>query len=160
MAPENGNGVTTMTHRFSLPALLLGTMALAGCAGFDATSNGPGDEPLENTYWKLETVGDREAVAIDEAREAHLVLHAEDNRLAGSTGCNRMMGQYELEGDRLSFAQVATTMMACPGEVMTLERAFLDALGSVDTWQVDGKALTLVDAEGEALARFAAVHLY
>ncbi|MDR5903193.1 META domain-containing protein [Halomonas icarae] len=149
-----------MIRRLSLPALLLGAVTLAGCAGFDATSNGPGDEPLENTYWKLETVGDREAIAIDEAREAHLVLHAEDSRLAGSTGCNRMMGQYELEGDRLSFAQVATTMMACPGEVMALERAFLDALGSVDTWQVDGKALTLVDAEGEALARFEAVHLY
>lgn len=149
-----------MIRRLSLPALLLGAVTLAGCAGFDATSDGPGDEPLENTYWKLETVGDREAVAIDEAREAHLVLHAEDSRLAGSTGCNRMMGQYEREGDRLSFAQVATTMMACPDEVMTLERAFLDALGSVDTWQVDGKALTLVDAEGEALAHFEAVHLY
>ncbi|NWN83954.1 MAG: META domain-containing protein [Halomonas sp.] len=149
-----------MTHKLSLPVLLLSAMTLAGCAGFDATSNGPMDEPLENTYWKLEKVGDREAVAIDEAREAHLVLHAEDSRLAGSTGCNRMMGQFEHKGDRLSFDQVATTMMACPGEVMELERAFLEALDSVETWQVKGDSLALIGAEGEALAHFEAVHLY
>nr|WP_298250679.1 META domain-containing protein [uncultured Halomonas sp.] len=150
-----------MIHKLSLPALLLGAMTLAGCAGaFDAPAEGPGDESLENTYWKLERVGDREAVAIDEAREAHLVLHTEDSRLAGSTGCNRMMGQFEHEGDRLSFDRVATTMMACPGEVMTLERVFLEALGSVDAWRVEGESLTLLDAEGEALASFEAVHLY
>jgi len=156
----NGNGVTTMKQKYSLAALLVGTLVLAGCAGFDATSGGDtANEPLENTYWKLVTVGERQAVAIDEAREAHLVLHADDARLAGSTGCNRMMGDYERDGDRLTFGQLATTMMACPGEVMELEREFLDALGDITNWQVEGENLTLVGEEGEALARFEAVHL-
>lgn len=156
----NGNGVTTMKQKYSLAALLVGTLVLAGCAGFDATSGGDtANEPLENTYWKLVTVGERQAVTIDEAREAHLVLHADDARLAGSTGCNRMMGDYERDGDRLTFGQLATTMMACPGEVMELEREFLDALGDITNWQVEGENLTLVGEEGEALARFEAVHL-
>ncbi|MDY7115532.1 META domain-containing protein [Halomonas sp. SSL-5] len=150
-----------MKQKFSLAALLVGTLALAGCAGFDATSGGDtANEPLENTYWKLVTVGEHQAVTIDEAREAHLVLHAEDARLAGSTGCNRMMGDYERDGDRLTFDQVATTMMACPGEVMELEREFLDALGEIASWQVEAENLTLLDDEGEARARFEAVHLY
>lgn len=150
-----------MKQKFALLALLAGTMALTGCAGLDATSGGSaGDEPLENTYWKLVTVGERQAVAVTETREAHLVLHAEEARLAGSTGCNRMMGGYELDGDRLSFGQLATTMMACPGDVMEFEREFLDALGDVASWQVEGESLTLVDGEGEARARFEAVHLY
>lgn len=150
-----------MKQKFSLTALLIGTLALAGCAGFDATSGGDtANEPLENTYWKLVTVGERQAVAIDEAREAHLVLHAEDARLAGSTGCNRMMGEYERDGDRLRFDRVATTRMACPGEVMELEREFLDALSEIASWQVEGENLTLLDDEGEARARFEAVHLY
>lgn len=150
-----------MKHKHSLAALLVGMLAMAGCAGYDTTSGGDtGNEPLENTYWKLVTVGERKAAAIDEAREAHLVLHAEDGRLAGSTGCNRMMGEYERDGDRLRFGQVATTMMACPGEVMGLEREFLDALDAVASWQVEGETLTLVDGEGEARARFEAVHLY
>ena len=150
-----------MKQKFSLAALLVGTLALAGCAGFEATSGGDtANEPLENTYWKLVTVGERQAVAIDEAREAHLVLHAEDARLAGSTGCNRMMGEYERDGDRLRFDRVATTRMACPGEVMELEREFLDALSEIASWQVEGENLTLLDDEGEARARFEAVHLY
>ncbi|TDR55990.1 heat shock protein HslJ [Halomonas ventosae] len=150
-----------MKHEYSLVALLVGTLALAGCTGLDATSGGATvNEPLENTYWKLVTVGERKAVVIEEAREAHLVLHAEDARLAGSTGCNRMMGEYERDGDRLRFGQVATTMMACPGEVMALERDFLDALDDIASWQVEGETLTLVDGEGEARARFEAVHLY
>ena len=150
-----------MKQKFALLALLASTMALTGCAGLDATSGGSaGDEPLENTYWKLVTVGERQAVVVTETREAHLVLHAEEARLAGSTGCNRMMGGYELDGDRLSFGQLATTMMACPGDVMEFEREFLDALGDTASWQVEGESLTLVDGEGEARARFEAVHLY
>lgn len=150
-----------MRMQYSLAALLVGTLALAGCAGFEAASDDDTvNEPLENTYWKLLTVDEREAVAIDEAREAHLVLHAEESRLAGSTGCNRMMGDYERDGDRLTFGQLATTMMACPGEVMALEREFLDVLEAIDGWQVEGETLTLVDAEGESRARFEAVHLY
>jgi heat shock protein HslJ len=127
----------------------------------DAGSGGDTvNEPMENTYWKLVSVGEHKAVAIDEAREAHLVLHAEDARLAGSTGCNRMMGEYERDGDRLGFGRVATTMMACPGEVMALEREFLDALDDIARWRVEGDTLTLVDGEGETLARLEAVHLY
>jgi len=150
-----------MKQKYSLAVLLVGTLALAGCAGHDALSGGTAvNEPLENTYWKLVTVGERKAVTIDEAREAHLVLHAEESRLAGSTGCNRMMGEYERDGDRLTFGRVATTMMACPGEVMALEREFLDALDDVASWQVEGDTLRLLDTEGEARARFEAVHLY
>ncbi|MBB3331255.1 heat shock protein HslJ [Halomonas campaniensis] len=150
-----------MKHKHSLAALLVGMLAMAGCAGYDTTYGGATvNETLENTYWKLVTVGEHKAVVVDEAREAHLVLHAEDSRLAGSTGCNRMMGEYERDGDRLRFGQVATTMMACPGEVMGLEREFLDALDAVASWQVEGETLTLVDGEGEVRARFEAVHLY
>ncbi|MFB9147343.1 META domain-containing protein [Halomonas alkalicola] len=150
-----------MRKQYSLTALLVGSLTLAGCAGFEAASDGDSvNEPLENTYWKLLTVGEREVVAIDEAREAHLVLHAEESRLAGSTGCNRMMGEYERDGDRLTFGRVATTVMACPGAAMALERELLDALGEVAGWQVDGETLTLVDDEGESRAHFEAVHLY
>jgi len=44
--------------------------------------------------------------------------------------------------------------------VMELEREFLDALGENASWQVEGENLTLLDDEGEARARFEAVHLY
>ncbi|WP_404471131.1 META domain-containing protein [Vreelandella venusta] len=146
-----------LKHKRSLAALLLGTVALTGCAMQDATVN---NEPLENTYWKLIAVGDHTAVTTDQAREAHLVLHTEESRLAGSTGCNRLMGQYERDDDRLSFGQLATTRMACSSEAMTQEQHVLDALNETARWQIEGKTLTLIDTENEARARFEAVHLY
>ncbi|UXZ55090.1 META domain-containing protein [Halomonas sp. 7T] len=146
-----------LTHKLSLAALLLGTVALTGCATQDATVN---DEPLENTYWKLLSVGEHAAVTTDQASEAHLVLHTEESRLAGSTGCNRLMGQYERDDDRLSFGQLATTRMACPSEAMMQEQHVLEALNETARWQIEGKTLTLIDTENAARARFEAVHLY
>ncbi|NIC04891.1 META domain-containing protein [Billgrantia bachuensis] len=144
-----------MKRRFST---LLGSLAivLAGCASMESPMH---DEPLENTYWKLTRVGNVTAEVADNQREAHFVLHAEENRVAGSTGCNRLAGSYQLEDDTLSFGPLITTRMAClqGGET---EQAFLGALEAVATWQVEGEALTLKDETGSAVAHFEAVHLY
>lgn len=145
-----------MKRRF---ATLLGSLAivLAGCAGMERPMTH--DESLENTYWKLTRVGDITAETADNQREAHFVLHAEENRVAGSTGCNRLAGSYQLENDALSFGPLVTTRMACleGGET---EQAFLGALEAAATWQVEGQALTLRDKSGAAVAQFEAVHLY
>nr|WP_290986382.1 META domain-containing protein [Halomonas sp.] len=144
-----------------LAALMVSTLALAGCTGIDAVSSDTASNAsLKNTYWKLVTVGKRQAVVDGEAREAHLVLHTEGARLAGSTGCNNLMGSYEQRGDELSFGQLTTTSMACASELMTLERDFLNALNDAVNWQVEGETLILDNAKGEELVRFEAVYLY
>lgn len=62
----------------------------------------------------------------------YLDLNFQDNRLAGSGGCNRLMGQIvtsdSIKSD-ISFPNTATTMMACPN--MDKETEFLKALSSV-----------------------------
>ena len=117
------------------------------------------DEPLENTYWKLTRLGDTPVAAVANQREAYLVLHTEKARVAGSTGCNRLMGGYRLDGDRLSFGQLASTRMACLDGMQT-EQAFLATLEAVAGWRVQGQRLELLDAQEAVVARFAAVHLY
>lgn len=145
-----------MKKRF---AALLGSwvIVLAGCAGMERPMTH--DESLENTYWKLTRVGDATVEAVDNQREAHFVLHAEDSRVAGSTGCNRLSGSYRLENDALHFGPLATTRMAClqGGET---EQAFLEALEAAATWRIEGQSLTLEDEAGAAVAHLAAVHLY
>ncbi|MDI5986553.1 META domain-containing protein [Halomonas sp. M4R5S39] len=145
-----------MKRRF---ATLLGSLAivLAGCAGMESPMTH--DESLENTYWKLTRVGDVAAEAVDNQREAHFVLHVEESRVAGSTGCNRLAGSYRLENDSLRFGPLATTRMACLEGAET-EQAFLTALEAAASWQVEGQALTLKDEAGAAVAHFEAVHLY
>jgi putative lipoprotein len=55
----------------------------------------------------------------------------------------------ELPADR-----TATTRMACPPPLDTLERAYLDALSNVSRWQIADDELTLADAAGNELLRF------
>ena len=147
-----------MMKRIFIPLLpALATIALAGCtATAERTAS---DEPLENTYWKLINLEGVAVEAVDNQREAHVVLHTEENRVAGSGGCNRLMGSYQLDGETLSFSQMATTMMACADGMQT-EHAFLGALEAVSAWEITGLNLTLKDGAGDDVARFEAVHLY
>jgi copper homeostasis protein (lipoprotein) len=108
-------------------------------------------EPLENTYWKLTRLGDTPVTVASQQREPHFILNPKSRRVGGSGGCNRLMGSYELNGDRLTFGQMAGTMMACP-EGMDTEKAFLQALGQVKQWKIAGQHLELFDAAGKLVA--------
>ena len=71
------------------------------------------------------------------------MLHEENTRLAGSTGCNTLIGSYRVDGQQIAFEQVGTTMMACPDTQMRNEQTMLSVLNNRDTWQVDGGSLSL-----------------
>ena len=149
------------TRAMTYAALMSAAITLVGCAGANSSAeNQAVNEPLENTYWKLMTLDEQPATVMEGTREAHIVLHTEGSRLAGSTGCNRLMGEYQHDKHELSFDRLATTRMACPGEAGSLERNFLDTLNDIAGWQVEGQTLTLTDAQGASRARLEAVHLY
>ena len=116
-------------------------------------------EPLEDRYWKLiELRG--EPVAVEEGQsEAHLVLHSEDQRVSGATGCNRLMGSFEHAEESLALGQMGTTMMACSSDSMALEQRFLEMLNEVDSYRVLVNRLELYGDKGELLARFEVRHL-
>ncbi len=71
-----------------------------------------------------------------------------EGRVAGSGGCNRIMGSFTLTGEGLSFGPMASTMMACAEPVMAAERRFLDTLATVDRFDLDEEgALLLIGAD-------------
>jgi heat shock protein HslJ len=107
--------------------------------------------PVENTYWKLTRLGGTAVTMASKEQEPHIILNPQLRRVAGSGGCNRITGSYETNGDRLSFSQMAGTMMACI-EGMETEKAFLDALNHVDKWKITGRELELYDATGSPIA--------
>ena len=98
-------------------------------------------------------LGGDTVIVENKQREPHFILQAEQKRVAGSGGCNRMMGNYKLDGSKITFGQMAGTMMACP-QGMDLERAFYAALPRVATWRIDGEKLELFDAGGASVAEF------
>jgi heat shock protein HslJ len=108
---------------------------------------------LENTDWALIGLGDNPIHAASKEQAPHLLLTSESHRVSGSTGCNQMMGSYELSGNHLTFGQLASTLMAC-AKGMDTEKAFQDALAKVSTWKITGSHLELLDASGHLLARF------
>jgi TPR repeat protein len=116
-----------------------------------ATSGGDVTASLENTYWKLTRLGETPICMASQQQEPHFVLDSESRRVNGSGGCNRLMGSYKLNGDQLTFSQMAGTKMACL-EGMETENAFLDVLKKVNRWKITGQQLELFDAAGNLLA--------
>lgn len=115
-------------------------------------------EPLANTYWKLVRLRDEPVSVAENQREPHIVLRTDGQRVAGFGGCNRLLGSYRTEGDRIEFGKLAVTLMACP-EGMEQEQSFLGALEQAARWRVTGSHLELFDANGAVIARLEAVHL-
>ena len=114
------------------------------------------DRSLTETYWKLVHLGDRAVEVAPDQPEPHLILHAAAGRVAGSGGCNRIMGSFTHDAHALSFGETGTTRMMCRAG-MEQERAFFDALVQARTWRVRGDELELLDEPGRVVARFVAV---
>jgi heat shock protein HslJ len=108
---------------------------------------------LVGSYWKLLEVDGHPVVAMDEQREAHIILLAEEQRLAGSSGCNRIMGTYEVTGDQLRISPLATTMMMCSEDLMRQEQALTAALEAATGYRISGRSLELFEGE-RIVARF------
>lgn len=116
------------------------------------------NESLLNTYWKLTRLNDEPIEIYDDQREPSLILATEENRLSGSDGCNRIMGNFQLREDKLKFSRIASTMMAC-SQGMETAHAVHFMLEKVRYWQIEGQHLELADIDGNVMARFEAVHL-
>ncbi len=136
-----------------LPAALLALSACVNDKPPVAPANSVSTAQLLNTYWKLTQLGEQVITTPAGAREIHFVLHSENQRIAGFSGCNQMMGSYEIDGDHIKFDQMAGTMMACVPD-LDLERKFLAIFPQVARWKISGETLRLLDAGGATLANF------
>lgn len=112
---------------------------------------------LEGTHWRLVSLN---GAAVPETQaEPHLIFNAEDKRVHGSSGCNRLTGGYETtDGQGLRFAAMASTRMACL-KGMDTEQAFLDALTKTQGYLIRDNSLALHQTSATPLATFEAVYL-
>jgi heat shock protein HslJ len=134
--------------------LFLGAWLVACAHAVPAPAPARSTATLLDTDWKLTQLGARVIESPEAARDLHFMMHSQDQRISGFSGCNQMMGRYVLEGDELKFAQMGGTLMACSGD-MSLEREFLTMFNTVARWEISGETLHLLDAGGRRLATFA-----
>jgi heat shock protein HslJ len=158
--PVYARAMTTPSRLTGAVTALLAGMALtiSGCSmpASDQVA-AASSVPLVNTNWRLTLLGGQVVDNPDDARAVGLQLQAQNPQLTGFGGCNRMFGAYVLDGDMLKFDQVGSTKMACVDDTrMQLESRYFGALQQVSSWKITGSTLELRDADGKAVATFAA----
>ena len=142
-----------------LPLLVAG---LWGCETRNGGSSSPGDPvggasdvALRSTTWRLERFGE-DGPSTD---GIEITLVFEDDRISGSSGCNRYSAAIEtLDAGRLVVGKVVSTRRACPPEIMNAEHRYLATLDATIKWNSTTGQLVL-RGEGDAAGRlvFAAV---
>ncbi len=111
---------------------------------------------LYGTYWRVIEIDGEKLPPPSDRREPHLVLYADEGRMAGFTGCNRVQGSFEREAGGIRFGPLASTRAACPPPIGDLELGFLQALEATTALQTSRDALSLLDASGTVRMRLVA----
>ena len=113
--------------------------------------------PLVGPLWRFAGFLDDSGIAHSAVAGTEITAtFDEGGTLGGSSGCNSYSTTYEVSGERLSITgPMASTMMMCPEPaVMEQEAEYLAALAEVSTYAIEGKQLTLYDAEDQAVLTF------
>lgn len=73
------------------------------------------------------------------------ITFPEGGRVSMTAGCNRHIGGVRIDGDTMTFTQLAATMMACPPPRDTADTWVTDLTDGPVKWQREGQELTLSD---------------
>lgn len=114
---------------------------------------------LLGTRWALVELGGRPAIAGADRAAPYIRLLRGEERVVGNTGCNVISGGYLLDGEKLEFDRVVSTLRACiDPAVARQEQGFTRALESTMRYTIRSDTLTLF-RDTEPLARFEARYL-
>lgn len=130
------------------------TIAVIAILALSACSSSGQSKSLTGQLWMVTELGGEKPLP-DTALTAEF---SQDGRVAGSSGCNSYSGPYDVDGKNIEMGPFASTLMACPEQVMALEAGYLVALETASAYQISGDELTLKDANGKTLAVFTALN--
>lgn len=102
---------------------------------------------LLDTVWMVTSIGGDPVLPDTEPT----LSIAADRRVGGSGGCNNYFTEAEFDEAALAFGPIASTRMACAGDVMAQENRLFNALSATAGYALSGDALQLVDAAGVTL---------
>jgi heat shock protein HslJ len=130
------------THKLiSLFALAL-VLGLAACSGAVPSTD------LKGTSWALVEISGQPVVA-----GSSPTLSFDEEQAGGNGSCNSFGGEYTLDNGKLTFGPLMSTMMYCE-ETMEQETAYLAALQSAATYQMQDGRLLILDTDGGVVLAF------
>ena len=99
--------------------------------------------------WALESINGEEFIKDNQTNNHPLIeINLKEERLHGNAGCNTINGKVEVDDSNITFSEIISTEMACPGD---LEQRFLTALKMVDNYKIEKLRLFLYEGEAERL---------
>lgn len=127
---------------------------LSACANTPeaADSDVTTDNLVRGGEWIVEDIGGNGI--IDSSRVS--IVFMENNRVGGSSSCNRYSGEYQLNGSTFTVGDnMASTRMACAPALMNQEESFLKLLMNVNQARFgDHGELLLSTPEGKTIRAF------
>jgi len=124
-----------------LLTLLIISLAIAGCS---AQNGGQSSAALIGA-WKLTAYGPADApIPAVEGAGAGLTFN-EDGTVTGSSGCNGLGGDYTVEGDKITFGEFVSTLMACDDPIMSQEGVVYQVTTGTGSYEIDGDTLTIMN---------------
>lgn len=114
------------------------------------------DNELTNKYWKLTQIENNAISVYPNQREAHIIL--KEQKLAGSDGCNRIMGTYTTNKNKITFSKIASTMMMCQ-QGMKQAYKFKNNLEKADNFKIEKDNLSIFDKNSNKVLEFKVIYL-
>lgn len=108
--------------------------------------------PLQGT-WELQEMNGKALKASDFQKALpFLEIPAEPKRVAGTGGCNRISGEMNLKENQLTFGNLISTRMACPGPAMQFESSYLGLISNKTfSYLLEADKLTLQENDKPVL---------
>lgn len=144
-----------MLKKLLITSLIAATLTTVGCATTQtSTKQQETLNLLQNKTWILTHIGATEFKTDPSAHNVPSIqFDAATQRVSGADGCNRLMGAYSINKDKISFSDLASTQMMCVNTV-ELANKYNAALAKVTAFQVYDKTLRLLDEHGNPVLQF------
>ena len=117
-----------------LSVLFLSVFFMFGCFG---ASKGVNSDILDK----------KEFILINFPGSEDIFIGFEEGRVYGFSGVNRYTGSYKINGDKIEFIGMGSTMMAGPEDKTALETKYLEALSNADSFTLNNDTLRLGSLE-------------
>lgn len=121
----------------------------------DVTPVIPPPTGLDSRNWLLVSYGvvGQEA-AVPDGIEITAGFSRTAGQVAGRAACNRYFASYTEDGAKLLISKIGSTKMMCADEQMIHEAAYLQALGTAESFKVDGDTLQILFDGGKGALNF------
>ena len=118
----------------------------------------PGETPLMNTVWVLQSMGSPSNPTRVESGMIITAMFSPEGELSGTSGCNNYFAGYTVKDNQISIQQAGSTMRACT-QGMEQEAAYLKALEGAETFQITGVRLEITYDGGAGVLVYSSLSL-